>query len=98
MPKCSSNKYGLFELLQKGPVAVALGLDPEYFQFYQNDRENSLYFDTTFWRPSVYGVVVEFNQFSNTDSNDYSKYPFFTIVTLVMLPSFDFVFLCHDSA
>ena len=73
------NKYGLFELLQKGPVAVALGLDPEYFQFYQNDRENNLYFDTTFWRPSVYGVVVEFNQYVEDGSNEYSEWPFFTI-------------------
>ena len=74
-----NNKLGLFELLQKGPVAVALGLDPEFFQFYQNNRENTPYFDTTFWRPSVYGVVIEFNQYVEDGSNEYSEWPFFTI-------------------
>ena len=58
------NKYGLFELLKKGPVAVTLGLDPEYFQFYQNDRETGPYFNTGYYRPSVYGVLLESNQYA----------------------------------
>ena len=75
------NKYGLFELLQKGPVAVTLGLDPEYFQFYQNDNENGPYFNSGYYRPSVYGVVVEYNQYKEVGKEDYADLPFFAIET-----------------
>ncbi|KAM7452869.1 hypothetical protein BLSTO_06391 [Blastocystis sp. subtype 1] len=58
------NKLGLFDLVMRGPTAVTLGLDPEFFQYYRNDREEGPYFDTAFWRPSVYGVVVEYLQYA----------------------------------
>ena len=58
------NKLGLFDLVMKGPTAVSLGLDPEYFQYYRNDRAEGPYFDTAYWRPSIYGVVVEYNQYA----------------------------------
>ena len=75
------NKLGLFEMLQKGPVAVTLGLDPEYFQYYQSDRQNGPYFDTAFWKPSVYGVVIEYNQYEEEGKEGYSEWPFFAIET-----------------
>ena len=56
------NKLGLFDLVMRGPTAVTLGLDPEFFQYYRSDREVGPYFDTAYWRPSVYGVVVEYKQ------------------------------------
>ena len=37
------NKLGLFDLVMRGPAAVTLGLDPEYFQYYRNDREEGPY-------------------------------------------------------
>ena len=52
------NKLGLFDLVMRGPTAVTLGLDPEYFHYYRNDREEGPTFDTAYWRPSVNGVVV----------------------------------------
>ena len=75
------NKLGLFELLKKGPVAVTLGLDPEYFQFYQNDDSIGPYFDTAFWRPSVYGVLLEYNQYKEEGKESFSDWPFFAIET-----------------
>ena len=68
-------------MLQKGPVAVTLGLDPEFFQYYQSDRQNGPYFDTAFWRPSVYGVVVEYNQYEEEGKEGYSEWPYFAIET-----------------
>ena len=73
------NKLGLFELVMRGPTAVTLGLDPEYFQFYRNDREEGPYFDTAFWRPSVYGVVVEYLQYAVEGEPEYAEWPFFAI-------------------
>ena len=73
------NKYGLFELMKKGPVAVTLGLDSEYFQYYQSDRASGPYFDTAFWKPSVYGVVVEYSQYESEDSDLMVEWPFFAI-------------------
>ena len=52
------NKLGLFDLVMRGPVAVTMGLDLEFFQYYRNDGEEGPTFDTAYWRPSVNGVVV----------------------------------------
>ena len=73
------NKLGLFDLVMKGPTAVTLGLDPEYFQYYRNDREEGPYFDTAFWRPSVYGVVVEYLQYAVEGQPEFAEWPFFAI-------------------
>ena len=75
------NKYGLFELLKKGPVAVTLGLDPEYFQFYQNDRETGPYFNTGYYRPSVYGVLLESNQYKEDGLEEVIEWPYFFVET-----------------
>ena len=74
------NKHGLFDLVKKGPVAVTLGLDPNHFQYYRNDRDEGPYFDTAFWRPSVFGVVVEYYQY-HEDSDELAKWPYFAIET-----------------
>ena len=73
------NKLGLFDLVMRGPTAVTLGLDPEFFQYYRNDREEGPYFDTAFWRPSVYGVVVEYLQYAVEGEPEYAEWPFFAI-------------------
>ncbi|OAO11882.1 cysteine proteinase [Blastocystis sp. ATCC 50177/Nand II] len=73
------NKLGLFELVKRGPTAVTLGLDPEFFQYYRNDREEGPYFDTAFWRPSVYGVVVEYLQYAVEGEAEDADWPFFAI-------------------
>ena len=73
------NKLGLFDLVMKGPTAVSLGLDPEYFQYYRNDRAEGPYFDTAYWRPSIYGVVVEYNQYAVEGQAGYSEWPYFSI-------------------
>ena len=73
------NKLGLFDLVIRGPTAVTLGLDPEFFQYYRNDREEGPYFDTAFWRPSVYGVVVEYLQYAVEGEPEYAEWPFFAI-------------------
>ena len=52
------NKLGLFDLVTRGSVAVTMGLEPEYFRYYRNDREKGPFF--AFWRSSAYGVVVEY--------------------------------------
>ena len=75
------NKYGLFDLLKKGPVAVSLGLDPEYFQYYRSDRAVGPYFDTSYWRPSVYGVVLEYYQYVTDSSQELAEWPYFAIET-----------------
>ena len=75
------NKLGLFDLVMKGPTAVSLGLDPEYFQYYRNDRAEGPYFDTAYWRPSVYGVVVEYNQYAIEGQPDFIEWPYFAIET-----------------
>ena len=75
------NKYGVFELLKKGPVAVTLGLDPEYFQFYKNDSEDGSYFTNAYWRPSVYGVAIEYHQYEKNDSEVLAELPYFAIET-----------------
>ena len=73
------NKLGLFDLVIRGPTAVTLGLDPEFFQYYRNDREEGPYFDTAYWRPSVYGVVVEYLQYAVEGQPEYAEWPFFAI-------------------
>ena len=73
------NKLGLFELVMRGPTAVTLGLDPEYFQYYRNDCEQGPYFDTSYWRPSVYGVVVEYLQYAVEGQPEFAEWPFFAI-------------------
>ena len=75
------NKLGLFDLVMKGPTAVSLGLDPEYFQYYRNDRAEGPYFDTAYWRPSVYGVVMEYNQYAVEGRPDFTQWPYFSIET-----------------
>ena len=64
LQKSQNHRDGLFELLKKGPVAVTLGLDPEYFQFYQNNKETGPYFSSSYYRPSVYGVLLESKQYA----------------------------------
>jgi hypothetical protein len=54
-------------------------LDPEFFQYYRNDREEGPYFDTVFWRPSVYGFVVEYKQYAVEGFPEYAEWPFFAI-------------------
>ena len=65
----------------KGPTAVSLGLDPEFFQYYRNDRAEGPYFNTAYWRPSVYGVVVEYNQYAIEGQPDFIEWPYFAIET-----------------
>ena len=74
------NKLGLFELMMKGPVAVTMGLNVEYFQYYRNDREGP-YFDSSSNQPSVYGVVVEYSQFAVDGEPEYVKTPYFAVET-----------------
>ena len=73
------NKLGLFDLVMRGPTAVTLGLDPEYFQYYRNDRDEGPTFDTAYWRPSVYGVVVEYLQYAVEGQPEFAEWPFFAI-------------------
>ena len=73
------NKLGLFDLMMKGPTAVSLGLDPEYFQYYRNDRAEGPYFTNAYWRPSVYGVVVEYLQYAVEGAADYAEWPYFAV-------------------
>ena len=73
------NKLGLFELVLKGPTAVALGLDPDYFQYYRSDAEEGPFFSTAYWRPSVYGVVVEYKQYAVDGEPEFAQWPFFAI-------------------
>ena len=75
------NKLGLFEMLLKGPTAVALGLDPEYFQYYRSDAEEGPFFSTAYWRPSVYGVVVEYKQYAVDGESELAQWPFFAVET-----------------
>ena len=75
------NKLGLFDLVMKGPVAVTLGLDPEFFQYYRNDGEEGAYFNTAFWRPSVNGVVVEYSQYAANGESALSQNPYFAVET-----------------
>ena len=73
------NKHGLFELVMRGPTAVTLGLDPEFFQYYRSDGAEGPYFDTAYWRPSVYGVVMEYYQYVEEGSDMIAEWPFFAI-------------------
>ena len=75
------NKLGLFDLLMKGPVAVTLGLDPEFFQYYRNDGEEGPYFNSGYWRPSVNGVVVEYYQYTTNPKSWYAANPYFAVET-----------------
>ena len=75
------NKYGLFELLQKGPTAVTLAIDLEYFQFYRSDRGKGPYFNKAFWRPSIYGVLVEYRQYITNGNEKNVQWPYFAIET-----------------
>ena len=75
------NKLGLFDLLMKGPVAVTMGLDLEFFQYYRNDLEEGPYFNTAFWRPSLNGVVVEYSQYAANDDSTLSQNPYFAVET-----------------
>ena len=56
-----------------------INLDPEYFQYYRNDREEGPTFDTAYWRPSVYGVVVEYLQYAVEGQPEFAEWPFFAI-------------------
>jgi len=75
------NKLGLFDLLMKGPVAVTMGLDLEFFQYYRNDGEEGEYFNTGYWRPSVNGVVVEYSQYAANGKEEMSQNPYFAVET-----------------
>ena len=79
------NKRGLFELVMRGPTAVTLGLDPEYFQYYGSDNVVGPYFDsvltTNQWQASVHGVVVEYYQYESDGSDTIPNWPFFAIET-----------------
>ncbi|KAK8791726.1 hypothetical protein WA588_002035 [Blastocystis sp. NMH] len=75
------NKLGLFDLLMKGPVAVTMGLDLEFFQYYRNDGEEGPYFNTGYWRPSVNGVVVEYSQYAANGESEVVSNPFFAVET-----------------
>ena len=56
-----------------------INLDPECFQYYRNDREEGSTFDTSYWRPSVYGVVVEYLQYAVEGQPEFAEWPFFAI-------------------
>ena len=56
-----------------------INLDPEYFQYYRNDREEGPTFDTSYWRPSVYEVVVEYLQYAVEGQSEFAEWPFFAI-------------------
>lgn len=56
-----------------------INLDPECFQYYRNDREEGPTFDTAYWRPSVYGVVVEYLQYAVEGQPEFAEWPFFAI-------------------
>ena len=75
------NKLGLFDLMKRGPVAVTMGLDPQYFQYYRSDRDGEFYFDSSSNQPSVYGVVVEYSQFAVDGKDELAKYPYFAVET-----------------
>ena len=64
----------------KGPVAVSLGLHPEHFQYYRNDKEGR-YFNSVYWNPSVYGVVVECSQYVANGDSTIASNPFFAVET-----------------
>ena len=72
------NKLGLFELARSGPVAVTLGLDPEFFQFYDGGVSGP-FFDKAFWRPSVYGVLKEYRQYAEEGKSELAEWPFFVV-------------------
>ena len=72
------NKLGLFELARSGPVAVTLGLDPEFFQFYDGGASGP-FFDKAFWRPSVYGVLKEYRQYAEEGKSELAEWPFFVV-------------------
>ena len=74
------NKLGLFKLMAEGPVAVLMGLNPKYFQFYRSDRSQGPYLSTAYGSPSVYGVLVEYSQFAE-GSDEYSSNPYFAVET-----------------
>ena len=78
------NKYGLFEMLERGPVAVALGLNTKRFQYYGGHdydlvKTGDQYFDSAFWRPSVYGVVLEYKQYVGEGKSEFVDHPYFTV-------------------
>ncbi|KAK8826138.1 hypothetical protein WA538_001284 [Blastocystis sp. DL] len=75
------NKLGLFDLLMRGPVAVTMGLDLEFFQYYRNDGEEGPYFNSGYWRPSVNGVVVEYSQYVANGKDELSQNPYFAVET-----------------
>ena len=75
------NILGLFDLMMKGPVAVTLGLDLEFFQYYRNDGGEGPYFNTAFWRPSVNGVVVEYSQYVADGESEVVSNPYIAIET-----------------
>ena len=75
------NKIGLFELMQKGPVAVALGLDPRTLAFYSSDVDDVPYLSQGYYRPSVYGVVMEYHQYAQEGQPEYASYPYFAVET-----------------
>ena len=72
------NKLGLFELVMRCPVAVTLGLDPEFFQFYDGGVSGP-FFDKAFWRPSVYGVMKEYRQYAEEGKSELAEWPFFVV-------------------
>lgn len=79
----SYNKFGLFEMIERGPVAVSMGLDVRQFQHYSgvdHDLENGWhYFNTAYWRPSIYGVIVEYKQYEGESMMDFDQSPYFVI-------------------
>ena len=60
---------------------MSMGLNPEYFQLYRNDRERGPYFNTSYYKPSVYGVVMEYNQYAEEGKETYASNPYFTVET-----------------
>ena len=79
----SYNKYGLFQMLERGPVAVSMGLNIRQFQHYSgldHELENGMnYFNTAYWRPSIYGVIVEYKQYEEENTHEFIQSPYFVI-------------------
>ena len=75
------NKKGLFQLMADGPVAVLMGLDPKYLQYYRSDSNMGPYLSTSAGYPSVYGVVVEYHQYAVDGAPKLASNPYFAVET-----------------
>ena len=75
------NKLGLFKLMEDGPVAVLMGLDPKYLQYYRSDSNKGAYLNTNFGMPTIYGVLVEYYQYAVEGSAEHALNPYFAVET-----------------